>query len=157
MDPQEGDIAEDGAGNFLVYRSGNWYPAQQDGRPVERIPRPDYGANHFQLPNGDIVFGLSIPDGLSRLIRFHPSSQDWDVVTEAVPGPILNLVADGEHLLASTGDARGSMVTPFVAPDYLPGRVAILATLAQENWLVKTGTGGLYTVGGGGLLELTRD
>ena len=55
MDPQEGDIAEDGAGNFLVYRSGNWYPAQQDGRPVERIPRPDYGANHFQLPNGDIV------------------------------------------------------------------------------------------------------
>jgi hypothetical protein len=55
MEPQEGDIAEDGAGNFLVYRGGDWYPAQQDGRPLERIPRPDYGSNHFQLPNGDIV------------------------------------------------------------------------------------------------------
>lgn len=55
MEPQEGDIAEDGAGNFLVRRGNDWYPAQQDGRPLERIPRPDYGANHFQLPNGDIV------------------------------------------------------------------------------------------------------
>lgn len=55
MDPQEGDVAEDGGGNFLVYRGGDWYPAQQDGRPLERIPRPDYGAAHYQLPNGDIV------------------------------------------------------------------------------------------------------
>lgn len=55
MEPQEGDIAEDGAGNFLVRRGNDWYPAQQDGRPLQRIPRPDYGANHFQLPNGDIV------------------------------------------------------------------------------------------------------
>lgn len=55
MNPKEGDVAEDGKGNFLVFRGGEWYPAQQDGRPLERIPRPDYGANHFQLPNGDIV------------------------------------------------------------------------------------------------------
>lgn len=55
MEPQEGDIAENGQGAFLVYRGGDWYPAQADGRPKERIPRPDYGSNHFQLPNGDIV------------------------------------------------------------------------------------------------------
>jgi len=55
MEPQEGDIAADGKGNFLVRRGNDWYPSQQDGRPLQRIPRPDYGANHFQLPNGDIV------------------------------------------------------------------------------------------------------
>jgi hypothetical protein len=55
MEPQEGDIAEDGNGNFLVRRGNEWYPAQADGRPLERIPRFDYGAGHYQLPNGDIV------------------------------------------------------------------------------------------------------
>lgn len=55
MDPQEGDVADDGKGNYLVYRGGEWFAAQQDGRPKERIPRADYGANHYQLPNGDIV------------------------------------------------------------------------------------------------------
>lgn len=52
---KEGAVAEDGRGNFLVYRSGQWFPSQSDGRPLERIPRPDFGANHYQLPNGDIV------------------------------------------------------------------------------------------------------
>lgn len=55
MDPREGDIAEDGAGNFLVYRGGNWYPSNENGYPLERIPRADYGERYYQQPNGDIV------------------------------------------------------------------------------------------------------
>lgn len=54
-DPQDGTIADGPDGQHLVYRSGSWYPAQPDGRPIERIPRSDYGAGHYQLPNGDIV------------------------------------------------------------------------------------------------------
>jgi hypothetical protein len=55
MDPREGDIAEDDKGNFLVYRGGNWYPSSEQGLPLERIPRADYGERYYQQPNGDIV------------------------------------------------------------------------------------------------------
>lgn len=55
MEYEEGDIAEDGAGNFMVFRGGGWYRSDASGRPQERVPRPDYGPNHYELPNGDIV------------------------------------------------------------------------------------------------------
>lgn len=107
------------------------------------------------LPNGDILFGLSAPDAPSRLIVRHPSG-DWAVLVDDVPGPVINLVADGDDVLVSWGTEAGSAVTPYLAPDYRAGRVAELATLAQINRVVRTETGGLYTVGGGGLLSLTR-
>lgn len=55
MEYQEGDIAEDGNGNFMVYRGGSWHPSTEQGRPLQRIPRPDYGDRYYELPNGDIV------------------------------------------------------------------------------------------------------
>lgn len=54
-DIKDGAIADGPNGQHQVYRGGSWYPSQSDGRPVERIPRPDYGLSHYQLPNGDIV------------------------------------------------------------------------------------------------------
>lgn len=55
MEYNEGDIAEDGNGNFMVYRGGGWHPSTEQGRPLQRIPRPDYGDRYYELPNGDIV------------------------------------------------------------------------------------------------------
>lgn len=53
--PQDGDLADGPNGEVMVYRAGAWHPADANGRPLSRIPRPDYGDNHFELPNGDIV------------------------------------------------------------------------------------------------------
>ena len=108
------------------------------------------------MPSGDILFGLTLPDALPRVIRYSAASEDWDVLIDAIPGAVINLVADGDDVLVASGGGLSTVVTPFFAPDYAAGRVAELATLTQDNHLVKTETGGLYTVGNGGLLELTR-
>lgn len=55
QDYQEGAVAEDGKGSFMVYRGGLWHPSNDKGYPLERIARPDYGDRYHQQPNGDIV------------------------------------------------------------------------------------------------------
>lgn len=108
------------------------------------------------MPSGDILFGLTLPDALPKVIRYSAASEDWDVLFDGVPGAVINMVADGDDLLVASGGGLSTVVTPFFAPDYVAGHVAELATLSQDNHLVKTETGGIYTVGNGGLLELTR-
>lgn len=55
MEPREGDIADGPDGQYMVFRGGQWHPSDANGRPQGRVPRPDFGANHFELPNGNIV------------------------------------------------------------------------------------------------------
>lgn len=59
MDPEaeyeEYDVAEDGAGNFLVYRRGGWYPSTRDGRLLQSIPADDWEPGAVELPNGNIM------------------------------------------------------------------------------------------------------
>lgn len=52
---RDGQIADDGRGNFMVYRGGLWHRSNDKGYPLERIARPDYGDRYYQQPNGDIV------------------------------------------------------------------------------------------------------
>lgn len=55
MEPQEGDIAEDGAGNFVVYKYGRWHPADETGRPLGPIDASSrWGSGARELPNGSV-------------------------------------------------------------------------------------------------------
>jgi hypothetical protein len=53
--PQDGDLADGPNGQVMLFRAGAWHPADAEGRPTGRIPRPDYGDRYYELPNGDIV------------------------------------------------------------------------------------------------------
>jgi hypothetical protein len=55
MEPQEGDIAEDGAGNFMVYRYGGWHRSDETGRtngPIDASSQ--WGPGARELPNGTV-------------------------------------------------------------------------------------------------------
>lgn len=51
----EGAIAEDGNGNFMVFKYGGWHPANEAGRPLAPIDASaQWGAGARELPNGTI-------------------------------------------------------------------------------------------------------
>lgn len=55
MEYNDGDIAEDGAGNFLVYKYGSWHPSDESGHlagPIDASAK--WGAGARELPNGTI-------------------------------------------------------------------------------------------------------
>lgn len=55
MEYDDGDIAEDGAGNFLVYKYGSWHPSDESGHltgPIDASAK--WGAGARELPNGTI-------------------------------------------------------------------------------------------------------
>ncbi len=55
MEYDEGDIAEDGAGNFLVYKYGSWHPSDETGHlsgPIDASAK--WGSGARELPNGTI-------------------------------------------------------------------------------------------------------
>jgi hypothetical protein len=55
MEYDEGTIAQDGAGNFLVYKYGAWHPSDEAGRPRGPIDASaTWGAGARELPNGTI-------------------------------------------------------------------------------------------------------
>lgn len=59
MDPEaeyaEYDVAEDGAGSFLVYRRGAWHPSNERGELLQSIPADDWEPGAVELPNGAIM------------------------------------------------------------------------------------------------------
>jgi hypothetical protein len=59
VDPEaeyaEYDVAEDGAGNFLVYRRGAWHPSNERGDLLQSIPADDWEPGAVELPNGSIM------------------------------------------------------------------------------------------------------
>lgn len=55
MEYDEGSIAEDGAGNFMVYKYGAWHPSDEAGRPTSPIDASSrWGAGARELPNGTV-------------------------------------------------------------------------------------------------------
>lgn len=55
MEYNDGDIAEDGAGNFMVYKYGAWHPSDETGRPNGPIDASSrWGAGARELPNGTV-------------------------------------------------------------------------------------------------------
>lgn len=55
MEYDEGSIAEDGAGNFMVYKYGAWHPSDETGRPTAPIDASSrWGAGARELPNGTV-------------------------------------------------------------------------------------------------------
>lgn len=55
MEYDEGSIAEDGAGNFMVFKYGSWHPSDEAGRPSAPIDASArWGAGARELPNGTI-------------------------------------------------------------------------------------------------------
>jgi hypothetical protein len=59
VDPEaeyaEYDVAEDGAGSFLVYRRGAWHPSNERGELLQSIPADDWEPGAVELPNGAIM------------------------------------------------------------------------------------------------------
>jgi len=55
MEYNDGDIADDGAGNFVVYKYGRWHPADETGRPLGPIDASSrWGSGARELPNGSV-------------------------------------------------------------------------------------------------------
>lgn len=55
MEYEEGQIAEDGAGNFLVFKYGAWHPSNEDGVPRAPIDASAvWGPGARELPNGTV-------------------------------------------------------------------------------------------------------
>lgn len=55
MEYDEGSIAEDGAGNFMVFRYGAWHPSDEAGRPRGPIDASaQWGPGARELPNGTV-------------------------------------------------------------------------------------------------------
>lgn len=55
MEYEEGQVAEDGAGNFLVFKYGSWHPSNENGVPRGPIDASAvWGPGARELPNGTV-------------------------------------------------------------------------------------------------------
>lgn len=142
MEYDEGSIAEDGAGNFMVYKYGAWHPSDEAGRPTAPIDASSrWGAGARELPNGQIERvgprgGVSAvansasagEDGIGKLTEGQGKSIQYGLMMRGAeadyqrarqngynPAGIRNQIADVAGAIPFDGDFFGRMIRDDVS------------------------------------------